>query len=114
MKSSFEALLNRFLLSFPNALAVSFNSVEAPISMEIGSNVDVLKMYKDIPMLSLDENFTTSFSFIIMDSGSIIVFFIDGVHFISVYTRDKEPNKELAERAYSEFYEKFKNAIDTL
>ncbi|MBC6410663.1 MAG: hypothetical protein GDA42_09455 [Ekhidna sp.] len=114
MKSSFEVLLNQFLSSFSNALAVSFNSVEISISIEGGSDVEILRAYKDIPMLSIDENFTTSFSFIIIESGSIIVFFIDGVHFISVYTQDKEPNKELAERMYSKFYEKFKNEIANL
>ncbi|MEQ8237752.1 MAG: hypothetical protein RIA69_01000 [Cyclobacteriaceae bacterium] len=114
MEHQLDILLEQFLFSYPNALGVTFHSMELPIIKSNGSHVEILEKYKDIPMMSIDESFHTSFSFIITEKGSIVIFFINQVHFVSVYTENLEPNKELAIRMYEKFSEKFEKAIDQL
>jgi capsular polysaccharide biosynthesis protein len=114
MEHQLDILLEQFLSSYPNALGVTFHSMELPIIKASGSHVDILEKYKDIPMMSIYESFNTSFSFIVTEKGSIVIFFIDQIHFISVFTESLEPNKELANRMYESFNEKFKTAIELL
>jgi len=114
MEYQLDILLEQFLFSYPNALGVTFHSMELPITKANGSHTEILEKYKDIPMMSIDETFNTSFSFIVTDQGSIIIFFINQVHFISVFTESLEPNKELAIRMYDSFSEKFETVIEQL
>ena len=85
--------------------------MELPITLSKGEDAHILEKYKDIPMLSIDETFHTTFSFIITPSGSIVIFFINQLHFVSVYTASADPNKELASRMYDTFRERFEQAI---
>ncbi|MFT6866651.1 MAG: capsular polysaccharide biosynthesis protein [Cyclobacteriaceae bacterium] len=109
-----DTLLEQFLSAYPNALGVTFHSMELAIAKSCGSHVNILEKYKDIPMMSIDESFNTTFSFIVTEHGSIVIFFINQVHFVSVFTESLEPNKELANRMYENFSEKFKTVIDKL
>ncbi|MEM0942209.1 MAG: hypothetical protein AAGI25_20825 [Bacteroidota bacterium] len=111
MDLSLDALLEFFLLSYPNAKGVSFHSLELPITKFSGTGKKILDKYKDIPMMSVDESFNTNFSFIVTNFGSIVIFFLEEVHFVSVFTESAEPNKELAQRMFEEFKEKFSAAI---
>ncbi|MFT5641361.1 MAG: hypothetical protein ACI9A7_001465 [Cyclobacteriaceae bacterium] len=114
MEHQLDILLEQFLFSYPNALGVTFHSMELPIKKSKGSHVEVLEKYKDIPMMSIDESFNTTFSFIVTEQGSIVIFFINQVHFVSVFTDSFEPNKELAIRMYDNFSEKFETVIEQL
>ncbi|MFT4738635.1 MAG: hypothetical protein ACI8QD_001431 [Cyclobacteriaceae bacterium] len=114
MENKLDSLLEQLLQTYPNALGVAFHSMELPINVSKGTHVDLLEKYKDIPMMSIDESFNTSFSFIVTEVGSIVIFFIDQVHFVSVFTENLEPNKELANRMYENFNEKFVTVIKEL
>jgi len=111
MNNDLEHLLEELLNTYTDARAVSFHSMELPITLSKGEAADILEKYKDIPMLSIDETFQTTFSFIITPSGSIVIFFINQLHFVSVYTASADPNKELASRMYDTFKERFEQAI---
>ena len=106
-----DILLEQFLFSYPNAKGVTLHSLEHPIDKSNGSGIELLQKYKDIPMMSVDETFNTSFTFIITDEGSIVIFFINNLHFLSVYTESTEPNKELASRMHESFSGKFETLI---
>jgi len=113
MENTLDQLLEELLATYTDALGVSFHSMELPISKSKGSHTDILEKYKDIPMLSIDEAFPTTFSFIITETGSIVIFFINQLHFVSVYTTTTDPNKELASRIYEQFNTRFEQAIKT-
>lgn len=114
VKDRLDLLLEELLATYPNAKGVSFHSMESPIYRSKGGFTEVLDLYKDIPMLSVDEEFQTTFSFIITEMGSIIIFFINSVHFVSVYTENQDPNKQLATRMYESFHLKFEQVINEL
>lgn len=114
MDSHLDNLLEKFLFSYPDALGVTFHSMELPITKANGSYTEILEKYKDIPMMSIDESFNTSFSFIITDEGTIIIFFVKDLHFISVFVKGDNPNKELAQRMYNQFKEEFETVIDQI
>ncbi len=103
MEKELEGILEKILEQYPNAKGVTFHSMELPISVHKGEHTDILEKYKDIPMLSMDETFNTSFTFIVIETGSIIIFFINNMHFISVFTDSTELNKELANRMFDAF-----------
>ena len=114
MEQQLNELLEELLSSYPNAKGVAFHSMELPINTSCGSHGDTLEKYKDIPMMSIDESFNTSFSFIVTEHGSIVIFFINQIHFVSVFTDSIELNKELANRMYDSFGSKFSTLIDQL
>lgn len=114
MNRELDLLLDKLLLAYPDALAVSFHSVEWPLTMAKGQLQDVLEKYKDIPMMSLDESFNTTFSFIVTGEGTIIIFFIRQLHFVSVFVKGENPNKELANKMYQSFKQDFENLIEKL
>lgn len=114
MEHELDILLEQLLSTYPNAHGVAFQSLELPITKANGSNTDVLDHYKDIPAMSVDESFNTDFIFIVTEEGSIIIFFLENLHFISVYTENKESNKELAKRMYDQNANKFLNVINKL
>jgi hypothetical protein len=114
MEHHLDILLERFLFTYPNAQGVTFHSMDLPIEKENGSYTDVLKKYKDIPMMSIDDKYNTSFSFIITDKGSIVIFFLKKLHFVSVYVKNEEPNKELAQRMYEQFKDDFEGVIQRI
>jgi|GEM_PF-3317217 len=114
MDYQLDILLEKFLFSYPDAIGVTFHSMELPITKANGANTDLLEKYKDIPMMSIDESFSTSFSFIVTEEGTIIIFFIKNLHFISVFVEGDNPNKELAQRMYNQFREEFETAINQL
>ncbi len=114
MNEDLENLLENLLVAYPDAQAVAFESVEWPISLAKGEWKEVLEKYKDLPMMSLDESFNTSFSFIVTEEGTIIIFFIRNLHFVSVFVKGENPNKELAGRMYEGFRNEFEKLIDKL
>ncbi len=114
MEKQLDILLGRFLDTYPDALGVSFHSMELPMTRHRGSHGDILEKYKDISMMSLDDALNTSFSFIITTEGSIIVFFIAKLHFVSVFTKSTSPNKELAHQMHDAFNEPFEQIIRKL
>lgn len=114
MTEDLDQLLENLLLTYPDAQAVAFESLEWPISMKKGELQEILEKYKDLPMMSLDESFNTSFSFIVTEEGTIIIFFIRNLHFVSVFVKGENPNKELAGRMYEGFRSEFEQLIDKL
>lgn len=114
MELELDELLEKFLAAYPNAQGVTFHSMELPIITAKGDHVDILERYKDIPMMSVDEAFKTSFNFIVTDLGTIIIFFVKDLHFISVFVEGENPNKELAKRMYDTFKEEFETVINNL
>lgn len=114
MENELDILLEKFLFSYPDAVGVTFHSIELPIIKANGSKTDILEKYKDIPMMSIDESFNTTFSFIVTDSGTIIIFFVKNLHFISVFVEGDNPNKELANNMYGQFKNDFETVIEKL
>jgi hypothetical protein len=114
MENTLDLLLDELLVTYTDALGVSFHSMELPIAKAKGTKTEILEKYKDIPMLSIDESFPTTFSFIITDSGSIVIFFINQLHFVSVYTATTDPNKEFASRIYEQFNNRFEQALKSV
>jgi hypothetical protein len=106
--------LEQLLFSYPKAQGVAFHSMELPLNKQNGSHTEILEKYKDIPMMSVDETFNTTFSFIITEEGSIVIFFIDNIHFVSVYTESTEPSKELARKMYEAYSGKFSEVLGKL
>ena len=106
-----DSTLEKLLSAYPEASGVAFYSMEFSIFKHVGANKDILEKYKDIPMMSLDEEFQTTFNYIITGDGSIITFFIEGVHFVSVYTENTQPNKQLAQRMYQQFLPELQSII---
>ncbi len=114
MEFELDILLEKFLFSYPNAQGVTFHSMELPITKANGAHTDTLERYKDIPMMSIDDAFNTTFNFIVTDEGTIIIFFVKNLHFISVFVDGDNPNKELANKMYANFKEEFETVIDKL
>lgn len=111
MENTLDKVLEELLAAYTDAKGITFHSLELPISRAQGEHTDLLEKYKDIPMLSVDEAFHTTFTFIITSSGSVVIFFIDQLHFVSVFTANTDPNKELAARIYEQFHEPLEKAI---
>jgi hypothetical protein len=114
MEDEIDNLLRGLLETYPDAKGVMFTSVEHPIQKRKGIFLEVLELYKDIPMMSMDDAYNTEFSFIITDKGTIITFFIKKLNFISVFVEGENPNKELALRMYESFREQFEEKLETL
>jgi hypothetical protein len=114
MQYQLDILLEKFLFSYPDALGVTFHSMELPITKANGTHTDILEMYKDIPIMSVDDAFNTAFNFIVTETGTIIIFFVKNLHFISVYVEGDNPNKQLANIMYNNFKEEFETIIDSL
>lgn len=106
-----ESLLEELLNRYDNAIGVTFHSLDLPVSLSCGEQTEILEKYKDIPIMSADENFSPKFSFLITDVGSIVIFFFDQLHFVSILSKVKDPNKELASQVYQEFKDRFESAI---
>lgn len=114
MNAELDAILAKFLETYPSAKGVMFHSLELPIQRSMGDKTDLLEKYKDIPMMSIDESFTTSFNFIITERGTIIIFFVMKLHFISVFIEGENPNKELASRMLESFKSEFEHLVTIL
>lgn len=114
MEYHLDILLERLLFTYPSARGVSFHSMDLPVTRQNGSKTETLEKYKDIPMMSIDEAFNTRFTFIVTEDGTIIIFFIKRVHFVSVLVDGETPNKELATRMYETFRPEFETAVDKL
>ncbi|WP_421873216.1 hypothetical protein [Marinoscillum sp.] len=114
MDFELDILLEKFLFSYPNAKGVTFHSMELPITKKNGAFTDTLELYKDIPMMSVDESFNTTFNFIVTEESTIIIFFIKNLHFVSVFVDGSNPNKELANKMYETFKDEFEAVIDKL
>jgi hypothetical protein len=114
MEDKLNMLLREILETYPDAKGVMFTSVEHPIQKRIGIFLEVLELYKDIPMMSMDDAYNTEFSFIITDKGTIITFFIKKLNFISVFVEGENPNKELALRMYENFKGPFEEYLEKL
>jgi len=106
-----EAILVDILHEYPRALGVNFFSMELPVNKSHGDS-KLLDKYKDIPMLSMDEAFNTSFSFIVTEHHSIVIFFIEQLHFVSILTDTTDPNKELATKFYNQYKDQLTEAIE--
>lgn len=114
MHPQLDILLEQFLFSYPDAQGVMFHSLELPVQRANGNYTDILEKYKDIPMMSIDESFNTSFNFIVTEKGTIIIFFVQNLHFVSVFVEGENPNKELALRMYNAFKSQFESVIASL
>ncbi len=114
MNEELEELLEKLLGDYSDAIGIAFQSLELPIASHYGEKTDILEKYKDIPMMSIDESFNTSFNFIITEGGTIVIFFIKNLHFISVFVKNEMPNKELALRIYQKYAPKFEQLINRL
>lgn len=114
MDNSLDTALEKLLKHYPDAQGVMFHSLELATSGHVGDHIDILEKYKDIPMMSIDESFSTRFSFIIAEGGTIIIFFLDDLHFISVFVTSEYPNKELATNMFEQFEDTFKSVITQL
>lgn len=114
MENDLAALLERFLIEYPYAEGIMFHSMEKPMVIKLGGFSEELEKYKDIPMVSIDESYTTNFTFIITNSGTIIIFFVNKLNFISVYVNGEMPNKALAQRMYDSYKEELEKLVGNL
>lgn len=95
--------LEAFLEEFPMVKGAAIESLNLPIAEFCGDHQDEILTYKDVVISSVDEGFQSQFSFLILEKGSIIVFFLDADNFLCVYTNDTMPNKELALRMFQQY-----------
>lgn len=114
MEKEFDLLLERFLMEYPLARGIMFHSMETDLCKTHGEETQELEKYKDIPMVSMDESYSTNFSFIVNGKGTIIIFFVRKLNFISVYVDGEMPNKALAQRMYDDYRVEFETIIEKL
>lgn len=112
--SQLSELLSGFIENYPIVKGVKLQSLQWPLDESMGTNLDAIDAYKDVIISSVDEGFQPQFSFIITETGSVIVFFLDEVNYLCVYTDDTLPNKQLAQKMYDEYKTKFLASISAL
>lgn len=109
--SKVEEILESFLDQYTGIEGVVLESLETELQFKFGQNIDLIQKYRELTILSVDENFQTLFSFIHADQGTVIIFFLDETTYLSVFTKDAKPNKELAKRMYNAYRDKLMKAI---
>ncbi len=109
--SKVEEILESFLEQYTGIEGVVLESLETELQFKFGQNIDLIQKYRELTILSVDENFQTLFSFIHADQGTVIIFFLDETTYLSVFTKDAKPNKELAKRMYNAYRDKIMKAI---
>lgn len=106
-----KTVLEEFLETFPTIKGATIESLNYPISESVGVHIDEIKNYKDVIISSVDEGFQPQFSFLMLERGSVVVFFLDIHSFVCVYMDDMMPNKELTLRMYNQFKDEFIMAL---
>lgn len=109
--SSIEKILENFLSDYSGIEGVVLESLETELHYESGHNLDLIHKYRELTILSVDDNFQTLFSFIHAEQGTVIIFFLDEITYLSVFTKDAKPNKELAKTMYNNYRDRIILAI---
>lgn len=108
-----QLVLQKFIEEFPTVKGATMESLKWPISESIGDNIEEIKNYKDVIISSVDEGFQPQFSFIMLERGSVVVFFLDENNFVCVYVDDMLPTKELTLKMYNQFQGIFLQALQS-
>lgn len=111
MNDNLQLLVANFLDSYPGALGVALQSLELPISVEKGNHTDTIKVLNELTIMGVDDSLKVEFSFVFSELGTVVVFFLDGSTFLSIFTKDEFPNKELAKQMFSAFAPKFSEIL---
>lgn len=114
MNDNLRMLVASFLDSYPGALGVTLQSLELPIAFETGDHTDTIKILNELTIMGIDDSLKVEFSFIFSELGTVVVFFLDGSTFLSIYTKDELPNKELAKQMFLTFAPKFSEILNKI
>ncbi|MFT6882953.1 MAG: hypothetical protein ACI83W_000127 [Marinoscillum sp.] len=109
-----QEVLSHLLEKYSTAKGAMFFSMDLPTEESVGEHTDFLELYKDIPMMSVDENFKTTFNYINTEKGSIVIFFVNNLHFVSIFVDEQNPNKALATRTFESIKPSLELAIASL
>jgi len=114
MNDNLRILVASFLDSYPGALGITLQSLELPISIEKGEHISTIKVLNELTIMGVDDSLKVEFSFVFSELGTVVVFFLDGATFLSIYTKDELPNKELAKQMFLTFVPKFSEILKTI